>query len=180
MAKYTVTFSCGHTEVIELVGKVSERERKIAYFEQSGICSECYKAQQAVIKVAKLDAYKAANLPDLVGSPKQIAWGDKIRAAAYAEYKNKGFNYVATESSAAWWIDNRNDIDSVIRKRAYDAKELEMAKRVLTMTKSEIFKKAHEMAKKTTVKYPDTSYKTNFSLILKAVYAEIKALKAAA
>lgn len=46
MAHYDVTFLCGHTEVKELFGKVSERERKIKWFEESCVCSECYKNQQ--------------------------------------------------------------------------------------------------------------------------------------
>ena len=42
MAKYDVKFSCGHTETISLIGPVAERERKIKYFEEYGVCSECY------------------------------------------------------------------------------------------------------------------------------------------
>lgn len=48
--KYEVNFSCGHKEEIQLFGKVSERERKIAYFEKSGICSCCYKEQKEIEK----------------------------------------------------------------------------------------------------------------------------------
>jgi hypothetical protein len=43
MAKYNVTFSCGHTETKELFGKHTDRERKIKWFEEEGLCSECYK-----------------------------------------------------------------------------------------------------------------------------------------
>lgn len=46
MGKYTVKFSCGHEEVRELFGKESERERKIDYWEKSGICTDCYRAEQ--------------------------------------------------------------------------------------------------------------------------------------
>lgn len=48
--KYEVNFSCGHKEEIQLFGKVSERERKIAYFEKSGICSCCYREQKEIEK----------------------------------------------------------------------------------------------------------------------------------
>lgn len=44
MALYEVTFSCGHTERIQLYGKHTDRERKIKWFEAHGKCSECYKA----------------------------------------------------------------------------------------------------------------------------------------
>ena len=45
MAKYTVLMSCGHEEEVVLTGNSSDRERKIAYFEKSGLCKECYKKE---------------------------------------------------------------------------------------------------------------------------------------
>ena len=72
MAKYEVNFSCGHTERIELFGKVSERERKIEYFEERGICSECYKEQK------KIEIEVAAEKAGLVATE-----------MTYREYKNK-------------------------------------------------------------------------------------------
>lgn len=50
MAHYWVNFSCGHEERIELFGKLTERERKIKYFEERGICSCCYKEQKEMEK----------------------------------------------------------------------------------------------------------------------------------
>lgn len=41
------TFSCGHTGTVQLYGKGDERERKIRYFEEYGVCSECYKERRA-------------------------------------------------------------------------------------------------------------------------------------
>ncbi len=43
MAKYNITYSCGHEGCAELFGKVTERERKIKWFEAEGLCPECYK-----------------------------------------------------------------------------------------------------------------------------------------
>lgn len=43
MAKYSITYSCGHEGTVELFGKVAEREKKIDYFEKNGLCRECYK-----------------------------------------------------------------------------------------------------------------------------------------
>ncbi len=48
MAKYEVKFSCGHTHTVELFGKMSERERKIKYLEEHGICPECREREKAV------------------------------------------------------------------------------------------------------------------------------------
>lgn len=41
--KYEVNMSCGQTVTVDLIGKTADRERKIAYLENQGLCSECYK-----------------------------------------------------------------------------------------------------------------------------------------
>lgn len=48
MGKYKVTFSCGHTEEVELFGKIKERERKIEYWTENGLCSACYLEQKNI------------------------------------------------------------------------------------------------------------------------------------
>ena len=44
--KYEVKFSCGHTETVSLFGKTAERERKLQYFADQGLCSHCYQEWQ--------------------------------------------------------------------------------------------------------------------------------------
>ena len=44
--KYEVTYSCGHTGTVQLYGKTDERERKISYYKEYGLCSVCYKKQK--------------------------------------------------------------------------------------------------------------------------------------
>jgi len=46
MAKYNVTFSCGHTETKELFGSERERRAKIEYWGKSGKCTECYEKEK--------------------------------------------------------------------------------------------------------------------------------------
>jgi len=46
--KYDVKFSCGHEETVELFGKYADRERKIDYYKNYGICSACYREQKAI------------------------------------------------------------------------------------------------------------------------------------
>ena len=50
--KYEVTFSCGHTGTVQLHGKGDERERKIRYYEEYGVCSD--NAEGSIKKVAAL------------------------------------------------------------------------------------------------------------------------------
>lgn len=86
MAKYQITYSCGHEGEIQLFGKMSERDRKIAWLEREGLCPECYKAKKAAEReeAAKKaqSAAKDMGLPCLSGSEKQIAWAETIRKDA--------------------------------------------------------------------------------------------------
>lgn len=82
--KYDVTYSCGHEGTVELFGKNSERERKIWYFENHGLCPECYKKACDEAK-AEFAAYTEQvealyDLPELEGTEKQVAWAREIRA----------------------------------------------------------------------------------------------------
>lgn len=44
--KYTVKFSCGHTDRVELLGPHKDRERKIAWYEEEGLCPCCFAAKK--------------------------------------------------------------------------------------------------------------------------------------
>ena len=50
--KYEVKFSCGHVETVELFGKTSERERRIKWYEESAVCSDCYREQKRMEMLA--------------------------------------------------------------------------------------------------------------------------------
>lgn len=77
--KYNVTFSCGHAAEVQLFGHNKDRERTIKWYEESALCSECYKKQQR-----ERDKELAAkhNLPEITGvSDKQIAYADSLRSS---------------------------------------------------------------------------------------------------
>lgn len=76
MAKYTVTFSCGHTQEKRLLADDKDRESKIEYWEKEGICSACYKAEQEEKAAEAMTKY---GLPELKGTVRQVAWANKIR-----------------------------------------------------------------------------------------------------
>lgn len=83
MAKYSVTFSCGHTATIQLFGKETDRQRKIKWYEESGLCPDCYRKQQEEEKKKREEAEakeaKGLGLADLTGTEKQISWANSIR-----------------------------------------------------------------------------------------------------
>lgn len=84
MAKYTVTYTCGHEGVVNLFGKSEERQKTLAYL-QTIDCPECerkaaYASHEEENKRA-MEQAKEQNLPLLIGSEKQVAWGNTIRQA---------------------------------------------------------------------------------------------------
>ena len=139
--KYPITHTCGHEETVELFGKGTDRQRKIAWMEQQN-CQECRKA--AAIATA-VSTNASAGLPVLVGSDKQIAWAETIRANQLAMVtreltsvaeamarQGKTEAQIATDrapidamvtkvqsqTSAAWWIDHRSDNLQTLLKAA--------------------------------------------------------------
>ena len=71
MAKYTITYKCGHTEEMQLFGKMNDRDRKIAWYATQD-CPECKAA-------AARAAAKERGLVELEGTAKQIVWAEQIR-----------------------------------------------------------------------------------------------------
>jgi hypothetical protein len=120
MAKYDVDYTCGHSERIDLVGKVAIRYRRIETMEKR----ECPTCRHKNELAAAQKSAKEMQLPPLVGTPKQIAWAESIRAEKLREFNgyNKGFSIlgvapltiadipatILAETGARWWIDNRN------------------------------------------------------------------------
>lgn len=94
--KYYVTFSCGHEGEVNLYGKAAERDRRIAWYEEEGICPDCYRKMKEEER-RKADEELAAyadkieaewNLPELEGTEKQIAWARKIRASYFKKLES--------------------------------------------------------------------------------------------
>lgn len=152
MAKYQVTMACGHNVEIQLYGKESDRDKKIAWLEKHGLCTECQKAAKAAehaeATAKAAEKAMAENLPELTGTEKQINWALTIRAEKLAEIdslKAKGLkdieaqaikNVLASNTEAKFWIDNR----------ALDAKSIIQANKMVDAIKAEVenLKKAAE------------------------------------
>ena len=135
MAKYTIERACGHTEVVQICGPTKDRDRK-AEWEASRKCYGGFKADQAAARQA--ESAKAAEqsltngFAPLVGSEKQVAWAETIRArmlegvapliergeAVIAEGKGNStlpatvalLKRMVACTSAKWWIDNRVEV----------------------------------------------------------------------
>lgn len=65
MAKYTFVFGCGHEDTVELFGKGEERERKIAYFKEHGMCKCCFQEEKRKKREEEGIIMNAAFTPDI-------------------------------------------------------------------------------------------------------------------
>ena len=114
MAKYTITYRCGHTAEVQLYGKYEDRDKKIAWYKTID-CPEC--RAKARDEEAKVKGYA-----ELTGSEKQVRWANDIRAKKLADAedlatkvnKNKGkfdeaVKTLKDKTSASWWIDRRDN-----------------------------------------------------------------------
>lgn len=102
---YNLTYSCGHAGTVKLFGKTSERESKLKWFSERGLCPDCYKKHKAAAYASRY------SLPDLEGSCKQVAWAGNIRSKYIAINKkhvdtifdivNNRWNDAALDAAAA-------------------------------------------------------------------------------
>lgn len=104
MAHYDVTHACGHDERIELFGKTSERERRIEWAED--IRTKCI--DQLLGQVRNL----VARIPGKATAQQSAAFAARCNAIA---------SMIANETSAAWWIENRDDIDKAVVREVIKA-----------------------------------------------------------
>lgn len=120
MAKYDVTYACGHPGTVDLYGKGSERERKLAWMENNMLCPDCYRAER---RAKAMDGIEALNLPDLTGTSKQIAWAETLRGEVFHELKDlekkaekaaesdertaEFLTWLKSQTDAKFWIDKR-------------------------------------------------------------------------
>jgi hypothetical protein len=156
MAQYDVKHACGHVVTHRLFGKHEDRYSRIEWMKDKP-CPDCRRVKEQ--EEARATA-AALNLPPLIGTPKQIAWGEKVRAEAVKSDGNKlptlpteesikdgaektgiavddalalvrrfsdsvlaAENKLRTETSAVWWIDNRDTVPwhvSEEHRRAYE------------------------------------------------------------
>ena len=101
MAKYNITYSCGHEGTVQLLGKSEERERKIKYYEEFGLCTECYKKQKQE-ENAKLGFLIGGSVADTLSEKGEIQIclsfaGDTLPHKE--EIKALGYRWTAVDAS---------------------------------------------------------------------------------
>lgn len=127
MAIATVTCTCRQCGK-EFIHSRHQRNRAAADNYESwaaaniDLCPECFKAAHHEQRAAEnAETCAAIQLPELTGTPKQIAWANDLRlrfCAAAVKYCNgdelmiRSIQIIIdTKCSARFWIDNRIDVD---------------------------------------------------------------------
>lgn len=133
--KVQVTRQCGHAETIGVFGSSQQRERQVSY-ESSRVCQACREAQYQARAAEAAAAARAAGLPQLEGTERQVAWAEQLRQRRLAELEQLVADYerrlptvpeadreraaglvaemraavarARTVKSAAYWIDRRD------------------------------------------------------------------------
>lgn len=137
MAKYEITFVCGHKGLSNIIGPIKNRQR-IADRRAEGLCTECYLVEGEKKRAAEnaANAEKAAEqeLPMLLGSIKQIAYGESCRQRLIAELEiyierfvvpgitkdeaSETLQYIMqTKKNAKWWIEPGYDLEGLLTKQ---------------------------------------------------------------
>lgn len=113
-----ITHACGHEQTHHLTGFASQQERKAQWL-RTTLCRTCFvaekKAEQAVAAIRDLAAVAHLDLPELVGSNRQVAWAMTIRASRLAAIITDSAQGNSDQVSAClpitdakWWIDHRD------------------------------------------------------------------------
>ena len=135
MAWYYGTYSCGHEGRENIVGPTKNRQW-IADRKFENLCEECYQAKLMADREAKnaeaLEKSKEFELPELIGTEKQVAWANAIRLELAEYFQNwaetlifneqgktdyrKVLQYmVEHKTKASWYIDNRGQDKELLK-----------------------------------------------------------------
>ena len=132
MAWYKVKCDeCGMEFDVKMYGKVNEIEWKLEHW--NWLCDGCKAKKKEEEAQKAAEKSKEMELPELVGTEKQVQWALKIRLDAIKNIEKQieaekalerlnpegdpekaeklmrlGFAEMLKETKASWWIDNRN------------------------------------------------------------------------
>jgi hypothetical protein len=151
MAQYDITRTCGHVETVNITGTDAHGERdRRAEWEATKPCRDCLHEAHAKANAQAAQVAAESGLPDLTGSPKQIAWAQSIRLAALAEIPDYARKLLArypdpatrdrlvaalariltriatAHTDARWWIDNRTYLASAAKDELTETDHKEM------------------------------------------------------
>lgn len=121
--KYQITYSCGHEDTLEAFGPEKDREKKLEWAKEYGLCPDCYeKEQERLLFEFEIEH----DLPNIKGTAKQTAWARRLRK----NILTKTFEYTAQEkehpeiNAFIKWITAQTDCKFWINNDSKPIKEL--------------------------------------------------------
>ena len=117
--EYPVRHRCGHEQRHAIFRTfAAEADREVERLARRK-CTPCWRqdkqSAERPLDDASRTALEAIALSALIGSAKQVAWAEKIRAARIASLHRAGCQdgwQLAAVDQAKWWIDNRDRQDA--------------------------------------------------------------------
>jgi len=124
MAKYGVTYSCGHTGTVQLFGKHTERERKLAWYAAEAKCPECYKSANRAeadaagpqVHVRYLAAYDPAQVAENYEA-RAIRASIDVDALDEVDAQDRPWNWETTRKAAVRKAADFSDLAKHARSR---------------------------------------------------------------
>lgn len=100
MAKYDVTYRCGHTGTVELYGKNEDRARRLEGLKVCD-CPACEAASKRAAAERQVSEDRDNGLPTLTGSEKQVNWAVQLRHEFIRQVEEFRQNLTRTYEQAA-------------------------------------------------------------------------------
>jgi hypothetical protein len=139
VAWFYIAYACGHDGREQIYGPMKNREW-IAEQRAQKVCHECYATdlaqRRAIENHESAEKAKEEGLPNLIGTEKQVAYGETCRVKLFEAleklFENRqildhwekdghdqddlanAFAVIAQETSAAWWIDTQKLIQTTL------------------------------------------------------------------
>ena len=129
--EHRIAHACGHEQAHYIPGYPAQQDRKVRWLRTTK-CRTCFvddkRSEEAEAAARNAAAIAHLDLPELVGSDRQVSWATTIRmkrlAAMVATSSTDGADVnqaCIAVTDAKWWIDHRDltDTDLLAKGRLY-------------------------------------------------------------
>ena len=129
--EHRIAHACGHEQAHYIPGYPAQQDRKARWLRTTK-CRTCFvddkRSEEAEAAARDTAALAHLDLPELVGSDRQVSWATTIRmkrlaamTAASSIDDADGHEACVAVTDAKWWIDHRDltDTDLIAKGRLY-------------------------------------------------------------
>lgn len=147
MAKHYITYSCGHEGCAELFDQMTQREKRLEYLKEYGLCPDCYRKQQSrKLKEMGLSLEMETSggssgitiiITGYYKEVTEILLNSGFKKNAHSEWKRKFYSEKMIEEACGVFFELRDKIDFRTTSANIDnyKAELEEEQRKITIRK---------------------------------------------